>query len=99
MVTSKKASLKAALEGKHAKAHHTPAPAAAPAAPAEANGARAYRGAVVSGYFDKKVQMTLRMLSISEETTVQKLLAEAINLLFEKRKMPQIADTTPSQAA
>lgn len=95
MVTSKKASLKAALEGKRAKTHNTPAPAA----PAEANGARAYRGAVVSGYFDKKVQMTLRMLSISEETTVQKLLAEAINLLFEKRKMPQIADTTPSQAA
>ena len=92
MVTSKKASLKAALEGKRAKTQNTPAPA-------EANGERPHRGAVISGYFDKKVQMTLRMLSISEETTVQKLLAEAINLLFEKRKMPQIADTTPSRAA
>lgn len=93
--TSKKAStLKQALEGKSKAA---PAPVAEVPAPGTNGAARAYRGAVVSGYFDKSVQTQLRLLSIHESTTVQKLLAEAINMLFAKRGLPQNADTTPSQ--
>lgn len=98
MVTPKKASLKAALEGKQAPAH-TPAPAApAPAAPAT-NGRTQVRGSAITGYFDKSVQREMRMLALRENTTVGKLLGEALNLLFEKRKMPQIADVTPVQGA
>jgi hypothetical protein len=97
-MTKKKVSqLKQALEGKSKPSAPAAAPAAAPINGNAPN--RVYRGAVVSGYFDKTVQQELRMMSIRESTTVQKLLAEAINLLFEKRKLPQIADTTPSQVA
>ncbi len=39
----------------------------------------------VGGYFDPEVSKRLRMLASEEDTTVQELLAEGINLLFQSR--------------
>jgi sulfur carrier protein ThiS len=46
---------------------------------------------VIAGHFDKAVSMQLRQIALDEETTVQDLLKEAINDLFEKRGKGSIA--------
>jgi hypothetical protein len=44
---------------------------------------------VVAGYFDPAVSKQLRQLELEHDTTVQALLAEALDLLFvERSKMP-----------
>jgi hypothetical protein len=44
---------------------------------------------VIAGYFDPAVSKQLRQLALEHDTTVQALLAEALNLLFiERGKMP-----------
>lgn len=40
---------------------------------------------LISGHFDPKVAKQLKLLSVEEETTVQALLEEAIDLLFVKK--------------
>ena len=40
----------------------------------------------VGGYFDPEVSKRLRMLASEENTTVQELLAEALDLLFRTRQ-------------
>lgn len=39
----------------------------------------------VGGYFDPEVSKRLRQMATNEETTVQELLAEALELLFQSR--------------
>ncbi len=46
---------------------------------------------LIGGHFDKSVSRQLRELAAREDTTVQALLAEAINMLFVSRSLPQIA--------
>jgi hypothetical protein len=45
----------------------------------------------VTGYFPPAVKKLLRMIAAEEETTIQELLAEALNDLFAKRGKPEIA--------
>ncbi len=45
----------------------------------------------VTGYFPPAVKKQLRLLAAEEETTIQELLAEALNDLFAKRGKPEIA--------
>ena len=39
----------------------------------------------IGGYFDPEIGRRLRILSSEEDTTIQKLLDEALRLLFESR--------------
>ena len=45
----------------------------------------------VTGYYSNAVKKQLRQLCVDHDTTIQGLLAEAINLLFEKYGKPAIA--------
>lgn len=45
----------------------------------------------VTAYFPPIVKKQLRLLAAEEETTIQELLAEALNDLFAKRGRPEIA--------
>jgi hypothetical protein len=45
----------------------------------------------VTGYFPPEVKKQLRMLAAEHETTIQALLAEAMNDLFAKYGKPEIA--------
>lgn len=45
----------------------------------------------VTGYFPKEVKTQLRLLAAEHETTIQALLAEALNDLFAKYGKPEIA--------
>jgi hypothetical protein len=47
---------------------------------------------VIAGHFAPAVQAALHEIAKKEETTTQKLLAEALNLLFAKRRKPKIAE-------
>lgn len=47
----------------------------------------------VAAYFPAAVQKQLRLLTVEEDTTVQGLLAEALNDLFAKYGKPEIAPT------
>jgi hypothetical protein len=45
----------------------------------------------VTGYFDAAVKKQLRLLAAENDTTIQGLLAEALNDLFAKYRKPEIA--------
>jgi len=45
----------------------------------------------VTGYFPPEVKKQLRLLAAESETTIQNLLAEALNDLFAKNGKPEIA--------
>jgi hypothetical protein len=47
---------------------------------------------LIGGHFDKAVSRQLRELAAREDATVQALLAEAMNMLFAARSLPQIAE-------
>jgi hypothetical protein len=49
------------------------------------------RGKHIGGYFDSAVSKQLRTIMVEEDTTVQALLEEALDLLFQSRKRPMIA--------
>jgi hypothetical protein len=53
----------------------------------------------IGGYFTPQVSKQLRALAVAEDTTVQDLLAEAINMLFQSRSLPMIAAISRDQAA
>ena len=46
----------------------------------------------VAGHFHPSVARQVRMLAVEEDTTVQALLAEALDLLFVKKNRPVISD-------
>jgi len=45
----------------------------------------------IGGYFDPKVSKQLRSIALDEDSSVQVLLEEAIDMLFQSRKKPTIA--------
>jgi hypothetical protein len=47
---------------------------------------------LIGGHFDRAVSRQLRELAAREDATVQALLAEAMNMLFAARGLPQIAE-------
>lgn len=46
---------------------------------------------VIMGHFTKNTHQQLKFISVEQETDIQTLLAEALNLLFEKYDKPRIA--------
>ena len=46
---------------------------------------------MISGHFDKDVHRQLKMLAIEKDTSIQNLLSEALNALFERNNKPPIA--------
>ena len=49
----------------------------------------------ITGYFAPEVRRQLKRLAVDADTTVQALLAEALNDLFAKRGLPEIAESDP----
>ena len=45
----------------------------------------------VIGYFDKAAHLQLKMLALEKETSIQNLLADALNMLFKVHDKPPIA--------
>lgn len=45
----------------------------------------------IGGYFTPEVSKQLRQLAVNEDTSIQNLLAESLDMLFHSRKMPTIA--------
>jgi hypothetical protein len=46
----------------------------------------------IQGYYDPAVRKQLAIMSVMEDRSQQELLAEALNLLFEKYSKPPIAN-------
>lgn len=46
---------------------------------------------MISGHFDKDVHRQLKILAIEKDTSIQDLLSEALNALFERNNKPPIA--------
>ena len=46
---------------------------------------------MISGHFDKDVHRQLKILAIERDTSIQHLLSEALNALFERNNKPPIA--------
>lgn len=91
-------------QNKFAAALKSPKPAAAPQSPPEASEpeieVKAAPGAQrpvrrntkhVGGYFDPAVSRQLRAIALDEDSTVQALLGEALDMLFQSRQRPTIA--------
>ena len=53
----------------------------------------------IGGYFDPAVSKQLRAIALDEESSVQALLAEAIDMLFQSRRKPTIARKTSAEPA
>jgi hypothetical protein len=76
-----------------------PAPPAAPTVVANDQPATVHRAAapsrigrvLIGGHFAPEVQTALKIVAAEERTTVQALLAEAIDIVLAKRGKPQIA--------
>lgn len=49
---------------------------------------------LIAGHFPKSVAKQLKLLSVEEDTSVQELLGEALDLLFVKKGRARIADIT-----
>lgn len=45
----------------------------------------------ISGHFAPEISKQLRILAVNQDTSVQALLGEALNLLFESYGLPRIA--------
>ncbi len=81
------------LEGALGKRSHIPAPLVG-SVPQQRPPSRQGKVGLVS-HHDPAVAQQLKVLAATEGTTQQFLLAEALNLLFSDRDLPQIADTGP----
>jgi hypothetical protein len=51
---------------------------------------------LIGGHFAPEVQTALKIIAAEERTTMQALLAEAINTVFAKRHKPEIAEIQTS---
>ena len=51
----------------------------------------AVAGVVRDGYFDPSVSLQLKQMALEEDCSVQRLLGEALDLLFQSRGKPTIA--------
>ena len=52
---------------------------------------------LVGAHFAPEVQTALKIIAAEERTTMQALLAEAINAVFAKRHKPEIAELAPGE--
>jgi hypothetical protein len=50
----------------------------------------------IGGYFDPAVSKQLREIALQEDSSVQALLGEAIDMLFQSRRKPMIAAKKPT---
>ena len=50
----------------------------------------------IGGYFDPAVSRQLRGIALEEDSTVQELMGEALDMLFQSRRKPPIA-SRPAQ--
>jgi hypothetical protein len=48
----------------------------------------------IGGYFDPAVSRQLRGIALEEDSTVQELMGEALDMLFQSRRKPTIARKT-----
>lgn len=64
---------------------------APPRARAPSSGSSKKRGKHIGGYFAPEVSRQLRQVALDENSSVQALLGEALDLLFESRGLPTIA--------
>ena len=69
----------------------------AAAAPAPRQAASSRGAKHIGGYFTPEVSRQLRMIAASEDTSIQNLLAESLDMLFHSRQMPTIAQNPASQ--
>jgi hypothetical protein len=70
-------------------------PTIAASAPRQASPSRGAKH--IGGYFTPEVSRQLRMIAASEDTSIQNLLAESLDMLFHSRQMPTIAQNPASQ--
>jgi hypothetical protein len=49
------------------------------------------RGKHIGGYFDPAVSKQMRAIALEEDSSVQALLEEALDMLFQSRNLPMIA--------
>ena len=56
------------------------------------------RGKHVGGYFTPEASRQLRQVALDEDSSVQALLGEAIDMLFESRRLPTIAGHSPRRS-
>jgi hypothetical protein len=69
-----------------------PTPASVPAGKiAESDRAEQGRGKHIGGYFDPAVSKQMRAIALEEDSSVQALLEEALDMLFQSRNLPMIA--------
>ena len=47
---------------------------------------------LIGGHFTPEVQQQVRVIAATQDTTIQALLTEALNDLFEKQGYPRIAE-------
>ncbi|WP_417729496.1 ribbon-helix-helix domain-containing protein [Roseovarius sp.] len=82
----------AALKKPASQAEPAPAPEASEPAQASKH-ARPSRKSTkhIGGYFDPMVSRQLREIALAEDSSVQALLGEAIDMLFQSRRKPTIA--------
>ena len=80
---------------------HEEAPESAPEHPPTKSHYRPSRDGTkhVGGYFDPAVSKMLRQIALDEDTSVQTLVAEALNMLFQSRQKPTIAPKRESVSA
>ena len=69
---------------------------AGPPAPRQPSSSRGAKH--IGGYFTPEVSRQLRMIAASEDTSIQNLLAESLDMLFHSRQMPMIAQNPASQS-
>ena len=66
-----------------------------PPARKERSASHGSRGKHIGGYFAPEVSRQLRQLALDEGSSVQRLLGEALDMVFESRGLPMIARATP----
>jgi hypothetical protein len=67
-----------------------------PRTPPKANPPSRSGRVLIGAHFAPEVQTALKVIAAQERTTMQALLAEAINAVFAKRHKPEIAEITTS---
>ena len=88
----RKTSLSAALKGATIAKKEPTAPAAPPPPPKSAAIPPSRTGKkTIAAHFDPAVSRQLRQLALEQDSSMQELLREAINDLFEKKGKPRLA--------
>lgn len=53
----------------------------------------------IGGYYPHEVSKQLRLIGLDEDKSVQDLLAEALDMLFQSRRKPMIAQKSPEYSS